>query len=337
MDLSIIVPVYNVEKYLVRCLDSIFSQPFSGTCEVIAVDDGSTDACPYILSRYQKKEPRLKIITHEENKKLSLVRATGMSAATGDYIMHVDSDDWLLPDSLDRLLKTCRETDADVVVFNYVREDDERQQTSVKPIKRQLVTSDKHAVQQYFYGACWNKIVKRKFTCDMVYTEIGVNLAEDLLYSTEILLKVQTICLTPATCYVYCENTSSITMKIKPHPRLCGTMLIMEQLAKVFAIYQPGPRFVRNVTAYMEKLIFEAVAVNEFIEHDALPEKDALIRSMAGLYHNSEKLPDRISDALEHKYYCLMQVVRRSGIKIGLGIFRRGVMGEINLALQERW
>ena len=92
--ISIIVPVYNVEKFLERCLDSIFKQQFSSVFEVIAVDDCSTDNSLHVLKEYQKREKRLIIIEHEINKKLSCASKTGIRASTGDYIMHVDSDDW---------------------------------------------------------------------------------------------------------------------------------------------------------------------------------------------------------------------------------------------------
>ena len=149
-DLSIIIPVYNVEKYLIRCLDSVFNQQFSGTYEVIAVDDGSTDSCLHVLKGYREKETRLKVIEHGENKKLSVARASGMKAAKGDYIMHVDSDDWLLPNALENLFRKCMELDVDVVVFNHVRENSKGERTNVKSIKKETFTTDKLKVQSYF-------------------------------------------------------------------------------------------------------------------------------------------------------------------------------------------
>ncbi len=160
-DISVIVPVYNVQNYLVRCLDSIFNQEFSGIFEVIAVEDGSTDNSLQVLKDYREKQPRLRIIEHNRNKKLSIARRTGMDASSGDYIMHVDSDDWLLPDSLENLHNKCIETDADVIVFNYLRETIDGKQIRDMVIKKELITTDKKQVQRFFYGACWNKIVKK--------------------------------------------------------------------------------------------------------------------------------------------------------------------------------
>jgi len=160
-NISVIVPVYNVEKYLVRCLDSIVKQQFSGTYEVIAVEDASSDNSLQILKKYQNNEDRLIIIEQGVNKKLSVARATGMDAATGDYIMHVDSDDWLLPGALEGLFKRCTETNADVIVFNYAREDSEGKRTLVDCIKKEMITTNKIQVQPHFFGTVVNKIVKR--------------------------------------------------------------------------------------------------------------------------------------------------------------------------------
>ena len=121
VDISIIVPVFNVRNYLLRCLDSIFSQQFDGVFEVIAVDDASTDGSLDILKRYQSSEPRLRLLEHELNKKLSSARSTGMKHAIGAYIMHVDSDDCLIPGALRRLHNYCLKYSPDIIVFNYIR------------------------------------------------------------------------------------------------------------------------------------------------------------------------------------------------------------------------
>ena len=168
INISVIVPVYNVEKYLTRCLDSIFNQQFSGTFEVIAVDDCSTDNSLKLLYDYQCNEKRLTVIAHNRNKKLSIARSTGMKVAKGMYIMHVDSDDWILPNTFEKLFEKCNETNADVLVFNYRRENDQGQRYSNNEIKNNYVTNDKLKAQKYFFGATVNKIVKKElnYGCD---------------------------------------------------------------------------------------------------------------------------------------------------------------------------
>ena len=99
---SIIVPIYMVEKYLVRCIESIISQTYSNL-EIILVDDGSLDDCPQICDEYAKKDNRIKAI-HKKNGGLSSARNAGMEVVTGNYILFVDSDDYIKEDMYEILL-----------------------------------------------------------------------------------------------------------------------------------------------------------------------------------------------------------------------------------------
>ena len=116
MFLSIIIPVYNVEAYLAECLDSVFEQDLTG-CEVITVNDGSTDNSRQILSEYQTKYPEL-IIVDQENKGLSGARNAGIAHATGDYLYFLDSDDYLLPNAIQNIVQSIKSTNAEVIGFN---------------------------------------------------------------------------------------------------------------------------------------------------------------------------------------------------------------------------
>ena len=122
MDLSIIIPVYNVEAYLPQCLDSVFSQRLE-KCEVICVNDGSQDNSRNILADYQKKYPDM-IIVDRENGGLSAARNSGLEVAQGEYIYFLDSDDYLLDGSLAEALSFARGQSLDIACFNaQIRED----------------------------------------------------------------------------------------------------------------------------------------------------------------------------------------------------------------------
>lgn len=114
---TIIVPVYNVEKYLNECLDSLICQTIDDF-EVICVNDGSTDNSKDILNDYQNSYPFVKVINHENNKGLSAARNTGIMNATGEYILFIDSDDYILVETCEKLYKYAKETDSDVVFYN---------------------------------------------------------------------------------------------------------------------------------------------------------------------------------------------------------------------------
>lgn len=124
---SVVIPVYNVEKYLGECLDSVLRQTLKDL-EVICVDDGSMDGSPAILAEYARKDPRIKVVTRA-NGGLSAARNTGMDAATGKYIYFLDSDDWIVDDAMEKCLAVCERDGLDQLVFGcevHVSADDGR-------------------------------------------------------------------------------------------------------------------------------------------------------------------------------------------------------------------
>ena len=118
---SIIVPVYNVEQYLEQCLESILAQNYDDY-EVICVNDGSTDSSREILTAWESRMPQMRVIDRE-NGGLSAARNTGFEAATGEYVVFVDSDDWVEPTMLNRLTAECNGTD--MICFACRRTDNE--------------------------------------------------------------------------------------------------------------------------------------------------------------------------------------------------------------------
>lgn len=119
-EVSIIVPVYNVEAYLEECLDSILGQSFRDL-ELIAVDDCSPDDSASILRRYEEKDSRVRVVSLPRNVGLGQARNAGLEAATGRYVWFVDSDDSIMPGSLDKVVARAHATGAEVVVFGWVR------------------------------------------------------------------------------------------------------------------------------------------------------------------------------------------------------------------------
>ena len=113
--ISLIIPIYNVEKYLRECLDSVVNQTFKDI-EIICVDDCGTDNSMQIVDEYAKKDERIKIIHHETNKGLAISRNTGMDNATGEYIFFLDSDDYILPNTLEKMYEKIISTKSDIVV-----------------------------------------------------------------------------------------------------------------------------------------------------------------------------------------------------------------------------
>ena len=123
MKISIVVPVYKVEKYIEKCINSLINQTYKNI-EIILIDDGSPDRCGKICDEFKKKDKRIKVI-HKKNGGLSDARNRGIKEATGDYIMFVDSDDTIEVDSCEELVKVFKKTNADIICYNFRTVDEE--------------------------------------------------------------------------------------------------------------------------------------------------------------------------------------------------------------------
>jgi glycosyltransferase involved in cell wall biosynthesis len=117
-EISVIVPVYNVEKYIHRCIDSILAQTFTDF-ECILVDDYSSDNSLSICEEYAKKDTRIRIIRNEQNRGLPQVRKIGFAIASGGYILYIDSDDWIENNMLEKMYGKAVSADYDIVWCNY--------------------------------------------------------------------------------------------------------------------------------------------------------------------------------------------------------------------------
>ena len=327
MDISIIVPVYNVEKYLERCLGSIYNQKFSGIFEVIAVEDCSTDNSLNVLKEYQVNNPELIVVEHEVNKRLARARATGMKAAKGEYVMHVDSDDWLLPNALEKLYAKCKETDADVLAYNYIIVNDKEEKIYPSKIKEEIITTDKLKAQHLFFGSCWTKIVKRSLTEDMIYsTADAPKSTEDLIYCTEILLRAEKICLFPQNFYAYFNNSSSITNSTKPYGYLSNQVIILNNLDKITSRYKPNKEFQNNLLNYFEKWIYLAVCKIHFWSSKDLKITQELFEKFFEISILDSNRIKKLKVSLNNRYVSLYQVTKRFSVRYSLGVVYRSII-----------
>lgn len=213
--LSIIVPVYNVEKYLSKCIDSILNQTFSNY-ELILIDDGSTDNSGSICDRYAKLDTRIKVI-HQNNKGLSCARNVGIDIAKGKYIGFVDSDDWIEPKMYETLLKNIIKSEADISVCGKQEVNDDGEAISHKLIrgKGDIVVDRNEAFELLFskndciFAYAWNKLYKRELFSSLRYPE-GKTF-EDVYVIADILLRAKAIHITYKPLYNYLRRKDSIT------------------------------------------------------------------------------------------------------------------------------
>ena len=234
--ISVVIPVYNVEKYLRPCVDSVLRQTCPGL-EVLLVDDGSTDASGRICEEYAAQDSRVRVL-HQENRGLSAARNRGISEAAGEYIMLVDSDDYIEPDMCRILLEALEESGAQAAVCGCVefREDTgEERRMPVTDRRRQVTAEDMlellNRLDMKYYVTAWNRLYTRALLMKLsssegeIFPEGKIN--EDLAVAHEVYHKAGGAVLLPETLYHYRLRGDGIT----------GTGLTLRNLDAVEAVY----------------------------------------------------------------------------------------------------
>lgn len=211
--ISIIIPVYNVEKYLNRCVVSVLAQTYSDF-EVILVDDGSPDNSGVMCDSFAEKDKRIKVI-HRENGGLSAARNSGLAVADGEYVYFLDSDDFIHPQCLEIHLKSLLETDSDISIAKFEKFDvetdislqDYTSDYSVTPMKN-VDALARLAGEVEFVIAC-NKLYKKSLFDKILFPEGKVH--EDEFVAHHLLYKAQRVVFSDAVLYFYFQNSSGIT------------------------------------------------------------------------------------------------------------------------------
>lgn len=216
--LSIIIPFYNVERFISECLDSVFDQdiPLS-EYEVICVNDGSPDHSRDIVLDYMERFPNLRLIEHEKNKKLGAARNTGRSIAQGRYIWNVDSDDKIVPNCLSGLLEICDKYNLDVLEFRPVSFcGEEQKELPYVPPTQYPISGLDYLEQLSVYdvsqmSAVWRRLIRQSFLEDNGLYSPEINMGEDVPFSFEVLMSAQRFMSVPNVCYLYRSNPDSLT------------------------------------------------------------------------------------------------------------------------------
>lgn len=208
--LSIIVPVYDVERYLPKCMDSILAQTFTDF-ELILVDDGSPDNCPALCDAAAAKDARIRVI-HQKNGGLSAARNAGLDAARGAWIGFVDSDDYIAPEMYEAMYHAVQSTGADLALCDYAEVDEAGapcQSMHIRLEKKDFTGRDllKNATDSTIQPA-WNKLYRRDVFAQLRYPEGKLN--EDLFLIPEICLNTQKAVVVPKALYYYVQRGGSI-------------------------------------------------------------------------------------------------------------------------------
>ena len=216
--LSVVVPVYNVEKFLKRCVDSIIAQSYRNL-EIILVDDGATDSSGAICDEFQTKDARIKVI-HQKNGGLSAARNAGLRAAVGEYLAFVDADDYIAEDMYSAMIEALEKYDLDIIICSSYRDKNgeitgDQGNGSIKIMHHDEVLL--RAMDDYEASA-WNKVYKKALWNNLEFP-VG-RLFEDTAVSYLYFDKAQKIGFLNRAFYYYVKNTNSITQtSFKPKGR----------------------------------------------------------------------------------------------------------------------
>ena len=218
---SIVVPIYKVEKYLKRCVKSILNQSYSHL-EVILVDDGSPDKCGEIAEHFAHKDQRVRVF-HKKNGGLSDARNYGMHYVTGDYVLFVDSDDWLDSNIIEEMVKASDDFQADVVQtgFYYAYDDDDllfdnryHSQDDEPVVLENPKLMSELVMNKRVKNFAWGKLYKTELIKDLPF-EKGV-LFEDVFWAHHVMNRVQTYVMLHQPMYYYYQRNDSIVASYSP-------------------------------------------------------------------------------------------------------------------------
>ena len=286
---SIIVPIYNVEKYLDRCISSILNQSYRNL-EIILVDDGSTDGSREICDTYARKDNRVKVI-HQENQGVATARNAGLDGCRGDFISFVDSDDYIHPDFIKYLYTKLIETDSDICMCNYITTDEWDYSNKIDWNKK-VDVYNAHQLLDLFYSdmhcniiMLWNKIVKRECISDIRFDDGYIN--EDEGTSFKFIYKARRIVFCEEVLYYYFSREKSITGAPYDTKRL-DILKAFENRMRFYKEHGEQSFFNRECMFYLSEILTNYYKVHKLLENNR-----EILQELKKKYDNTYKVADK--------------------------------------------
>ncbi|MBD9083166.1 MAG: glycosyltransferase [Lachnospiraceae bacterium] len=212
---SIIVPIYNAENYLRRCVDSILNQEYTDF-ELLLVNDGSTDASGDICEEYGDRDPRV-IVIQKENTGVSDSRNRALDRARGKYLQFLDSDDWITPDATRLFVRAAEEYGCDMVISDFYRVVGERLSTKGDIEEEGVLTREEFAAHMmenpadFYYGVLWNKLYRRDIVEEHnLRMDTDINWCEDFMFNLEYIRYAKVFYALHAPIYYYVKRKGSL-------------------------------------------------------------------------------------------------------------------------------
>lgn len=274
---SIIVPIYNVEKYLDRCIQSLLNQTLK-EIEIILVDDGSPDNCPRICDEYAQKDSRIKVI-HKKNAGLGYARNSGLEIASGEYIAFVDSDDFVDVRMYEILYNTAKQNQCDAIFCGFYKEIKqsvfikvieaaqytEYEKTDLKKIIPDFIASPPYSRSEYIHDmSVWHSIYRHSiiYTNHIRFISEREYASEDIPFQIDFLSVANKIAFIPDLLYTYCFNNGSLTKQINKEKfyKIKSLYYLLNDKAQIYDA--KGLRTKRLFIGYIRALIRNIMASN---------------------------------------------------------------------------
>ena len=299
--ISIIVPIYNVENYLDRCMQSLLNQTLKDI-EIILIDDGSTDNCPQICDNYAKLDSRIKVI-HKKNGGLGYARNSGLEIATGKYIAFLDSDDYVSTNMYELLYEYATKRNNDIIFCGFRKEYKPKKYSKIsecdkyievakekiEPLILDFIASPPYSSKEYIHDmSVWHSIYRRdiieKYKIRFVSERNYVS--EDILFQIDVLSHCEQVAFIPHILYYYCYNKGSLTKKFNISKFSSTKNLFYLLLEKTQYIDNSQLRVMRLFIGYVRFMIRQIVSLP--INHD---EKSMYIKSILydDIWHTIKK------------------------------------------------
>ena len=231
---SVIIAVYNVELYIERCLHTLFRQTLDDI-EYIFVNDGSTDKSQEIiievLKQYPHREKQTKILRHECNKGTAAARTTGIYAATGEYVIHCDPDDYVETNIYELMYNAARNMGADIVVCNHIREEKGHIYVKHTHIEASPIECIRNWYIKEHYSSLWDKLVRRLLIIqNNIIPYAGIDSGEDFGCMVRIFYYAHSITHVPKALYHYVQRSNSITMQVISRPLFDSRLKLAQEI-----------------------------------------------------------------------------------------------------------
>lgn len=313
--LSIIIPVYNADKYLAKCLDTIINQTFKNL-EIILVDDGSTDNSKEIIKSYMEKDSRI-IAFFKNNEGVSATRNLGIINSTGDYITFVDADDWINLNLYEEALEKVQENTCDIVLYSYVKQyTTNHQVTEMLPFKsEEILDKDKifndlilnliayeDETKESIMGSIWRCIFKSDLIKNNnLYFDTSMDYAEDLIFCLNAFKQSNSMYILNKPLYNYRFNESSVTAKYSL-AHFEKQLIIHKKIKEVFKD-TTNNKLINRINIMMLRYIINGIthvcnANNSFIEK---------YKTIKKILNNERTVDIRNNYTIKSKKYKILQ------------------------------